>query len=199
MSTPTDPNPTDPKTPPVEPAAPGAPDDDGLGDKGKRALDAMKAERQAAKAEAAAEKKRADELAAKVAQYEDLERTDLERAQAAADAAKTQAVQATARAVRAEVRALAADQFADPTDATALLDLAKYTSVTGDIDTAAIQADLTALLEAKPHLKRPEQARGPRPDAGQGARPPAPPADFRTADDGTFASELAKYGLRPRS
>jgi ATPase subunit of ABC transporter with duplicated ATPase domains len=190
----------DPNTPP----AGGDPADDGtaaLGDAGKKALDAMKAERAAARQQAAAEKKRADELAAKVAEFEDRNKSDLEKATAAADAASKRAEAATARAVRAEVRALAAAGFADPDDAAAFLDLAGYTGTDGEIDTTAIQADLTALLERKPHLGRPaaDAARGPRPDPAQGARPPAPPTDYRTADSGAFGAELAKYGLRPRS
>ncbi|NUS17097.1 MAG: hypothetical protein HOY69_37840 [Streptomyces sp.] len=189
----------EPDTPP-----PGSdPADDGtaaLGDAGKKALAAMKAERATAKAEAAAEKKRAEELARKVAEFEDRDRTDLEKATAAAEQASRRAEAATARAVRAEVRALAAAGFADPDDAGAFLDLAKYTGADGEIDTTAIQADLTALLERKPHLARPaDSPRGPRPDPAQGARPPAPPVDYRTSDPAAFGAELAKYGLRPRS
>lgn len=190
-----DPHPTTP--PPA--GDPGNPDDGALGDAGKRAIDAMKAERNSAKADAAAEKKRADELQAKVAEFENRDKSDLEKATAAADAAAKRAEAATARAVRAEVKALAAESFADADDAAAFLDLAKYTGTDGEIDTTAIQADLTALLERKPHLARPvDTPRGPRPDPAQGARPPVPPADFRTADQSAFSAELAKYGLRAR-
>jgi hypothetical protein len=184
----------DPTTPPTTDADPdGA---DSLGDAGKKALDRMKAERGAAKAEAAAEKKRADELAAKVTAFEDRDRTDLERATAAAEVAAKQAAAATARAVQAEVKALAAEGFADPTDAAAFLDLAKYSGADGEIDTDAISADLSALLERKPHLGRQSAPKGPRPDPSQGARPPAPATDFRNADRATLDAELAKYGLR---
>ncbi|WP_181442265.1 hypothetical protein [Streptomyces tateyamensis] len=191
----------DDPTPPAPPTPTGtdsgADDEAALGDAGKRALERVKAERAAAKAEAAAEKQRADDLAAKVAAFEDEKRTDLEKAQAAADTAAKQAAAATARAVRAEVKAMAATSFADPSDATALLDLTQYTSSTGEIDAARIATDLAALLQAKPHLAKPATTpAGPRPDAGQGARPPAPTADFRTADRTAFAAELAKYGIR---
>jgi hypothetical protein len=191
----------DATSPPAAGGDSGTPDDGtaALGDAGKRALDAMKAERAAAKAEAAAEKKRAEELAAKVAEFEDRDRTDLEKATAVADAAGKRAEAATARAVRAEVKALAAAGFADPDDASAFLDLAKYADGGGEIDTGAIQADLTALLERKPHLARPADGpRGPRPDPSQGARPPAPPADFRAVDRSALDAELAKYGVRLR-
>ncbi|MFJ2579976.1 hypothetical protein [Kitasatospora aureofaciens] len=193
----------DPAPESTDPAgAPGTSDGDGtaaLGDAGKRALDAMKAERAAARQQAAAEKKRADELAATVAEFENRDKTDLERATAAADAASKRAEAATARAVRAEVKALAAAGFADPDDAAAFLDLGRYTDSAGDIDTSTIQADLTALLEKKPHLAKAAGPKGPKPDPSQGPRPPAPPADFRTADPAAFAAELAKYGLRPTS
>lgn len=191
----------DPTTPPAA-GDPGKPDDGtaALGDAGKKAIDAMKAERAAAKQQAAEEKKRADELAAKVAEFEDRDKSELEKATAAAEQASRRAEAATARAVRAEVRALAAAGFADPEDAAAFLDLAKYTSADGDIDTGAIQTDLGALLERKPHLGRPADGpRTPRPDPGQGARPPAPPTDFRTADRSAVDAELSKYGIRLRS
>ncbi|MFJ8474208.1 hypothetical protein [Kitasatospora sp. NPDC094011] len=187
-------------TPPAA-GDPGTPDDGAaaLGDAGKKALDAMKAERATAKAEAAEQRKRAEELAAKVSEFEDRDRTDLEKATAAAEQASKRAEAATARAVRAEVKALAAAAFADADDAAAFLNLAKYTDTVGDIDTGAIQADLTALLERKPHLARPADGpRGPRPDPSQGARPPAPPADYRTADRSALDAELAKYGVRLR-
>ena len=194
-----DPN-TDPN-PAGDPPA-GDPADDGtaaLGDKGKQAIDRMKAERTAAKAQAAAEKQRADELAARVAEFEDRDKSDLDKATAKAEAAATRAEAATARAVRAEVKALATSTFADPTDATALLDLAKYTDSTGEIDTAAIEADLAALLAAKPHLARPADRRAPAPDGAQGGRLPAGAADFRTASREDVAAELAKYSYRQRS
>jgi hypothetical protein len=187
--------------PPAGDADPGTSADGtaALGDPGKRALDAMKAERNTAKAEAAAERQRAEELAAKVAEFEDRDRTELEKATASADAASRRAEAATARAVRAEVKALAAAGFADPDDAAAFLDLAKYTGADGEVDTGAIQTDLTALLERKPHLARPADGpRGPRPDPSQGARPPAPPADFRAVDRSALDAELAKYGVRLR-
>ncbi|MFF7991762.1 hypothetical protein ACFZDG_18455 [Kitasatospora xanthocidica] len=189
----------DPATlPPV-----GDPVDDGseaLGDKGKQALDRMKADRSAAKAEAAAERKRADELAAKVAEFEDRDKTELERATATSEAATRRAEAATARAVRAEVKALAADGFADPTDAAAFLDLTQYAGTDGEIDTDRIAADLADLLKTKPHLAKPvDGPRGPRPDPGQGARPPVPPTDFRTADRASFQAELARMGVRLHS
>lgn len=175
-----------------------APDPEGaaeLGDAGKKALDRMKAERAAAKKEAAEAKKRADELARKVADFEDRDKSELEKAATKAERLAEQAAKATKRAVRAEVKAAAAE-FADPEDAAAFLDLTAYTSEDGEIDVEAISADLEALLERKPHLRRQTaeapKKQAPRPDPGQGPRPESPPADFRTASRDDLEAELAK-------
>ncbi|MFD5509017.1 hypothetical protein ACFWIB_14740 [Streptomyces sp. NPDC127051] len=194
-----DPEPADPPTP--EPAP--EPDDpepdpdgaDSLGDKGKQALDRMKAEKAEAKRAAAAEKKRADDLARKVAEFEDRDKSELDRATDKAQKAADRADRATRRAVLAEVKAAAA-AFADPEDAAAFLDLASYASDDGEIDTDAIATDLAALLERKPHLKRQAaeapKPPAPKPDPGQGPRPNDPPADFRTASRDELQAELAK-------
>lgn len=203
---PTDPEPTpDPEGEPTEPEP--EPDPEGadkLGDAGKKALEAMKAQRAEAKRLAAAEKKRADDLARKVAEFEDRDKSELEKATTKAERATEQAAKATKRAVLAEVKAAAAN-FADPEDAAAFLDLAQYTSDDGEIDTEAISADLEALLERKPHLRKaaaePAKKPAPKPDPSQGARPAEPPTDFRTADRETLQAELAKVapGFRLRA
>lgn len=208
-----DPEPTpegdpDPGTPEGDPEGDNpTPDPEGadkLGDAGKKALDRMKAERAEARKAAAAEKKRADELAKKVAEFEDRDKSDLEKAQAAAERAAEIAAKATLRAVTAEVKAAAGD-FADPEDAVAFLQskISEYGVDAGDIDTEAIAADLADLLERKPHLRKresaPEQPKQPKPDPSQGPRPTTPPTDWRTADRDAFKGELAKYGVRLRS
>lgn len=203
-----DPEPSDPPTPePVTEQEAPEPDPEGadsLGDKGKQALDRMKAEKAEAKRTAAAEKKRADDLARKVAEFEDRDKSDLEKATAKAERLEAAAKAATSRAVRAEVRAAAAE-FADPEDAVAFLDLAKYSDADGEIDADAISADLADLLERKPHLRRPApeavKKPAPKPDPGQGARPAEPPTDFRSADRETLEAELARVapGFRLRS
>lgn len=203
---------------PVEPEGPSEPEGeseeperepdpegaDKLGDAGKKALEAMKAQRAEAKRLAAAEKKRADDLARQVQEFEDAQKSELEKATAKAERLEAAAKAATARAVRAEVKA-AAGEFADPEDAVAFLDLAKYTSDDGEIDAEAISGDLADLLERKPHLRRaaqePQKKPVPRPDPSQGARPAEPPTDFRTADRETLQAELAKVapGFRLRA
>lgn len=204
-----DPQPTDPQDPAEpaespdgepEPAPEGA---DQLGDAGKKALDRMKADKAAAKREAAAEKKRADELARRVAEFEDRDKSDLDKATSKAEKLAEQAAKATRRAVLAEVKA-AASAFADPEDAAAFLDLAGYADGDGDIDTDAITADLEALLERKPHLRRapvePEKKKAPKPDPGQGPRPNDQPTDFRTASredlEAALASTVPGFRLR---
>ncbi|MFJ8208103.1 hypothetical protein [Streptomyces sp. NPDC096033] len=206
-----DPDPEPPETPDGDEGElegdDSSPDPEGadqLGDKGKQALERMKTERAAAKKAAATEKRRADELARKVAEFEDRDKSDLDKATAKAERLAEQVAKATRRAVLAEVKA-AAGQFADPDDAAAFLDTSTYVSDDGEIDTDAITADLEALLDRKPHLRRPaaEPAKrpAPKPDPGQGARREEPPADFRTASRDELQAELSKLvpGFRLRT
>lgn len=199
-----DPEPTDP---PADPE-PDRPDQDPegadqLGDKGKQALDRMKAERAEARREAAEAKRQAAALAKKVAEFEDRDKSELERATARAEKDAERAAQATRRAVLAEVKAQAADLFEDRDDARVNLadKLASYIGDDGEIDEDAIAADLAAVLDAKPHLRKraaePDK-KTPRPDPGQGSRPPAPPTDFRTASRDEVDAKLAEFGVRLR-
>lgn len=203
-----DPEPNDPPAPepdadPDEPE----PDPEGadkLGDEGKRALDKMKADKNAARKAAAAEKKRADDLARKVAEFEDRDKSELEKAQAQAERAAERAAKATARAVKAEVKA-AAGAFADPDDAAAFLDLTKYAGEDGEVDTDALTADLTALLERKPHLRRqdgapePEPKKVPKPDPSQGPRKEPAPVNYADVPRDELKKKLAEFGVRLRS
>jgi hypothetical protein len=176
-----DPEPADPPEPDGDPDPSGDPEPepegaDKLGDAGKKALDRMKAERAAAKKEAAEARKRADELARKVADFEDRDKSELEKVTHRAERLAEQAAKATQRAV--------------------FLDLATYSSDDGDIDTEAITADLESLLERKPHLRRqaaePPKKKAPKPDPGQGPRPNEQPTDFRTASRQELEAELAQ-------
>ncbi|MEO3978779.1 hypothetical protein [Streptomyces sp. CAU 1734] len=195
---------TDPAEPPARDVTDPDPDGaDQLGDAGKKALDRMKADRAAAKKEAADAKKAAADALRRVQEYEDRDKSDLDKATEKAARAAEMAAKATARAVRAEVKAAAAG-FADPDDAAAFLDLTAYTGDDGEIDTEAISADLEALLERKPHLRKaaaPAAKPQPKPDPGQGPRPPAPPTDYRTASREDLEAELASSvpGFRLRS
>lgn len=131
------------------------------------------------KAEARKWETRAKENAAKLkaaeprlVEYDQLieaKKSDLEKAQEAAQTASERVNSYQTRAVKAEVKALATATFADPDDAAAFLDIASYAASDGDIDTAKIAADLTALLERKPHLGKGESRRIPNPNPAQGA------------------------------
>jgi hypothetical protein len=125
--------------------------------------------------------------------------SDLERAAARADDAERRAGELLTRAVTAEVRAAAAATWADPDDAPRYLDLTGYVDDAGAIDTDAIARDLDAVLKAKPHLARTDpQLRVPPPDPAQGPQLDTK-TDFTTASREQFATELARYRLRPRS
>ncbi len=198
---PTDPPAAPPADAPVDP--PSDTDDDQAAELAKWKAMARKHETNAkakereAKANAAAAK----ELAAlKAAQL-----SEAEKVAAAKDAAEKRAAAAVERAVRAEVRALAADDFADPSDAVDAIRAAEYVDADGEIDLDAIKAKLADLLEAKPHWKKPDPAPKPvatppkpKPDPSQGARPPAAPKDFKTAPREEVLAELAKHGVRLR-
>jgi hypothetical protein len=215
---PADPDPDPEPDPAADPPDPDPEDDpegaDELGEGGKRALAAMKAEKAAAKKEAAAAKKQATEerrkaaeLARKVAEFEDRDKSELEKAQAKAERSEKQATEAVARSVRSEIKVAASGTFADAADAIDVLmrDPSKYVDSDGEIDTAAIESDLTDLLERKPHWAKPEPAapvvepkQKLKPDPGQGSRGAPAPVDYRTAPKSDVATELAKYGYRQR-
>ncbi|GAA2216988.1 hypothetical protein GCM10010400_72900 [Streptomyces aculeolatus] len=204
---PADPPEADPGPDEPEPADPEPESDpegaDALGDAGKKALDRMKAERAAARREAAAAKKAAAEAQRKVDEYENLNKTELEKATSRAEAAEKRATAAVQQAVKAEVKALAAREFADPTDADLLGDLSRYVGDDGNVDTEQIAADLDGLLERKPHLRKqapaPEKPKAPRPDPSQGARPETPPTDYSNAPRDELAKKLGEYGVRLRA
>lgn len=207
---PADPDPEpDPAGDPADPEPEPEPEPEGadkLGDEGKKALDRMKAERAAAKKTAATEKKRADDLARKVQEFEDAQKSEAEKLAAKVERSAQREAKATARAVAAEVRA-AAGEFADPADAVDVLmrDPSQYVDADGEIDTDAIETALTDLLARKPHWAKPEPVAPaaepktkPKPDPGQGSRGAPAPVDYRTAPKGDVAAELAKYGYRQR-
>lgn len=210
----------DPADPEVDPEAeeeeteePGAKPDEALGEAGKKALDRMKADKKVALKAASDAKRREAELAKKVAEFEDRDKSELDRANAKAERAAEREVKATARAVSAEVKALSVGLFADPSDAADVLmkDPSKYVDADGDIDTDAIEADLADLLERKPHWAKPAPAAEsqdpagepkpkakPRPDPGQGSRGNPAPKNFMDASPEEVAAELAKIGYQQR-
>lgn len=172
-----DPNPTDPT-------------DGDLGDAGKKALEAeRKARRDAEKV--------ARDTQAKLKEFEDRDKSDLQKLQDDLAARDAQLAELPAK-IRADVvrfaSAAATAGFVDPEDA--LLNL-------GDVDlgdSEAVSAALTALAERKPHLVRQSNAPKPadriptRPKAGSG-QPTGAPASDPKAD----AKERAADALRALS
>ena len=116
-----------------------------------------------AASEAAAKAKAASELAAKPAEEQELEAA---RAEARAEAT----TKANERILRSELKAIATGKLADPTDAALYINLADFTvDDNGDVDSEALNAAITDLLERKPHLGagRPNRFDG---GADQGAK-----------------------------
>lgn len=115
--------------------------------------------------EAANLRKRLKDLepaAAELQRIKDAEKTESERLNDQLARANEQIGKTRQRLVRAQVQALATAGFADPEDAFGALDLGSYIDSDGDIDEAAIKADLDALLERKPHWAKTQPPEGPR-------------------------------------
>jgi len=85
-------------TPNPEPSMPDEPAKDSLGDAGKKALDAERREKRAAE-------KRANELEARLKEFEDRDKTELQRAIERAEAAESRISEIESRALRLEVAA----------------------------------------------------------------------------------------------
>lgn len=106
--------------------------------------------------------------AAELQAIKDAEKSESERLNDQLEAAKTQIAKTRQRLVRSQVQAIASTAsegrpaFADPADAFGELDLDSYIDGDGDIDEAAIEADLQALLERKPHWAKSQPQEGPR-------------------------------------
>jgi hypothetical protein len=132
-----------------------------------------------ANSEAANLRKRLKEQEPQLAELQrskDSEKSESERLNDQLTAAQEQIAATRKRLVTARVQAIAGASvedraaFADPEDAVGALDLGSYIDSDGDIDEAAIEADLQALLERKPHWARvqpPEGPRRPAPDRTQ--------------------------------
>lgn len=192
-----DPTPAPPADPPSDPPA----DPDPKPDRGEKGKDAEIAKWKAMARKHEATAKANSDAAKKLADIEESQKTETQKLADAKEAAERRAAAATERAVKAEVKALAANDFADPSDAVDAVKASDYIDANGDVDVEAIRAKLTELLEAKPHWKRPAAPVAPpkpKPDPSQGPRTPAPPTDFRTASREDYEAQLAEIGVRPR-
>lgn len=106
--------------------------------------------------------KEQEPLLAELQKRKDAEKSDTDRLNDELSRAQEQVTKTRQRLVRSQVQALAMAGFADPEDAVGALDLDTYIDSDGDIDEAAIRADLDALLERKPHWAKPQPQEGPR-------------------------------------
>lgn len=130
-----------------------------LGDKGKQALDRMKAERTAARNEARdAKRELADFKAAEALKGKPADEQALETAKAEVRAEANK--KANDRILRADLRAAATGKLADPTDAALYLNLDDFTVTDdGETDSDALNDAITDLLARKPHLSAAKQTR----------------------------------------
>jgi len=170
---------------------------DALGDAGKKALDAMKAERNAAKADARAKATELEQLRQQIAlKDKPAEEQAIEAAKAEARTEATQA--ANERILKSELKAAAKGVLADPTDAALYINLSDFTvDENGDVDSDALNEAIAELIERKPHLAAVKQNRFDG-AADQGAKgkdstPPQWTEDdlARATDDETVAAKAA--------
>lgn len=130
--------------------------------------------------------KKAEAAQVELQAIKDAEKSDTERLTDQLASAEERIAATRKRLVKSQVQALASAGFADPEDAVGALELDSYIDADGDIDEAAIEADLQALLERKPHWAKAqpqEGARRPAPDRTQASganktRPLAPEDEF---------------------
>jgi hypothetical protein len=165
----------------------GATGEAALGDAGKKALDAMKAERNAARETA---KKAADELAALKAVQEGREAEH--KAQQDAQRVKDEALAAAnERILKAEVRAAAAAKLADPQDALRFLSLSDFeVGADGEVDASQVAKAIDDLIASKPYLAAQGGKRFQGTADGGARNDSAAPAQLTRAD----VERLAKEG-----
>lgn len=123
--------------------------EEALGDAGKKALDAMKAERKAANDRAKAAELKLAELQAKLDGREAEYTAEIEKRKV-----KDEAI------LRAELKAAAKGKLADPSDASLFINLGDFeVSETGDVDADALNTAIDDLISRKPHLAAGKQRR----------------------------------------
>src|SRR5690606_22222633 len=149
---------------------------DELGDKGKQALDRMKAKLRA---------ERERRTAAEAKLRESLPQDDAQRI--AHEAEVKALARANARILSAEVRAAATGRLSDPSDALTFIDLDQFeVDDDGAVDQDEIADAVADLLTRKPYLAAQGGSKSPKPDPSQGAAGGAPV----TAAD-RFAAQFA--------
>lgn len=174
---PTPPAPTDPAPAGTDPATDPDPADKPLGPAGEKALEEWK--RRAKEAEAAART-----AAEKVREFEDRDKTELQRAQEAAARATAEAEAARTELARTRILAKHGLTEAD----------AEFLPSGSEEDMRAAAKRLADRLAAA----TPPPAPGPRPDPSQGSGRPITPTDYRTASKDDLAAKLKELGVRAR-
>ena len=128
-------------------------DGDGLGDKGREALAKERKARRDAERERKALRAELDELEAQIAAGAQQDQAQQDAEKARRDAEATANAKANARILAAEVRAAAAGQLADPSDAARYLDMSEFEVVDdGSVDSDAITGAISDLIKRKPYL-----------------------------------------------
>jgi hypothetical protein len=126
--------------------------EEALGDPGKKALDLMKAQRNAATKEARDAKAELERLRQEAALKD--KPAEEQALEAARQEARLEANQrANERILRSELRASATGKLADPSDAALYINLSDFdVSDDGEIDSDALRDAIDDLLTRKPHL-----------------------------------------------
>lgn len=121
----------------------------GLGDAGKKAIDAMKAERNTAREEARKAQETLDRLKAE----QEGKQREYEQQQHDRKVEQDALSKANERILKAEIRAAAAAKMADPEDALRFLNLSEFeVDSDGEVDSTKIGAALDGLMQKKPYL-----------------------------------------------
>lgn len=175
----------EPTTEPVEPTEVV----EELGDPGKKALDAMKAERNAAKAEARAAKAEADALRAEIANKDKpAEEVALTEAEKRGEERATKA--ANLRFVKAKLEVAAAKKLTNPADAQVFIDASTFeVDDKGEIDSDALNEAIDALIKERPYLAAGNQ---PRFEGGGDGGAKAPPKPDVSLDEQIAAAQKAR-------
>jgi hypothetical protein len=147
---------------------------DALGDKGKQALDRMKAKWQAERDKRSAiEAENAALKAANAPKGDDAELAAA-RQKAVDDAIKAATSKANDRIVRSEIRAAATGKLANPALALKLLDLTQFeVDDDGNVDADEINDAIAELIEKEPYLAAQGRRFQGDPDAGPRGKTPA--------------------------
>lgn len=143
--------------------------EESLGDAGKRALDAMKAQRNAERLKARTAQTELDRIKAELALKD--KPADEQALEAAKNEGRAEAVKAAnVRILKSELKAAATGKLADPTDAALYINLDDFdVNDNGDVDSDALNEAISDLIVRKPHLaaRKPSRFDG---DADQGAK-----------------------------